>query len=377
MSRSPPSGGFAKYKSVCKPNSKMYNSCQCEQSYANTAKATSAPPNRRANAPRHSPLASQFALQAAVSLASAVSIALTSTTTGSTSTNNKMSDDLTRLRPAQTITVGGVNINYDSNIITNAPFCVVLIHGFAASLETWYDIYPLLSRHYSTIRLDLKGSGFSDKPKDGHYAPADQALLLRQFLSRLGQTNVVLVGHSLGGAVALLTYFACKASNRVISIKGLVLVDSAAYPQDLPFFVSAMRNPLTSLASSFMPPDDRARYVLDKIIKVKREITPERVCRYSYFLDMPGSRYALSQTADQIIPNNSGELTAKLPTITTPTLIIWGEDDPVIPVENARRFHNDIPSSSLVLLPATGHIPQEERPMHTFRILDDFLKSLK
>jgi pimeloyl-ACP methyl ester carboxylesterase len=184
------------------------------------------------------------------------------------------------------------------------------------------------------------------------------------------------VGHSLGGGIALLTYFDSKVSNSGIDVKGLVLIDSAGYSQNVPFFVSTVRNPLTRFVSHLLRPYDRVRFVLESIIKVKEQVTPERIYRYAYFLDMPGSRYALLQTAKQIRPHNASELAAQFSTLTAPTLIVWGSDDPVILVENAYRFNSDIPGSRLVVFPDTGHIPHEERARQTFTILDEFLRSV-
>ena len=287
---------------------------------------------------------------------------------------------LTRLPPlipAHTVQVDNVSINYTSAILPNAPFTVVLIHGFGASLETWHDIYPLMSARYSVVRMDLKGSGFSSKPEDDKYAPYDQAQLLVKFLKQLGQTNIVLVGHSLGGGIALLTYFQSMIPSCGISVKGLILIDSAGYSQTLPFFVSAVRNPFMRFFSNLMPPRCRTTFVLNRIIKVKKQITTDRVYRYAFFLNMPGSKYALRQTAKQILPEDVSELTGKFSNVKIPTLIIWGEDDPVIPIENATRFNRDITSSRLVVLPDTGHIPQEERPEEVCVAMDQFLKSLK
>jgi pimeloyl-ACP methyl ester carboxylesterase len=281
------------------------------------------------------------------------------------------------LTPACTVDIDNININYTENILSDEHLTVVLIHGFGASLETWSDIYPLLCPFYSVIRMDLKGSGFSSKPKDSQYSPSDQALLLLKFLKELRQTNVVLVGHSLGGGVALLTYFESLLLTQGISVKGLILIDSAGYSQSLPFFVSTVQNPVTRFVSHLMSPEQRVRFVLNKIIKLKRRVTPDRVRRYSYFLDKPGSRYALYQTAKQIVPRNVSELSSKFSTISVPTLILWGADDPVISVEYGHRFNQDIPNSRLVVLADTGHIPQEERPSETFSAMNQFLKTLR
>jgi len=296
---------------------------------------------------------------------------------GCISNKNSMPTNFIPLKPAITASVDGIDINYTENVTSNASPTIVLIHGFGASLETWNDLYPLLCSNYSVVRMDLKGSGFSSKPKDGKYAPADQAHLLIRFLNEIGQTNVVLVGYSLGGGVALLTYFDTLLPTRKINVKGLVLFDSAGYLQKLPFFVESVRNPFTRMISYLMSPYSRAEFVLKRIMKVQNRITPDRIHRYSYFLDLPGSRYALLQTAKQIVPRNISEFSRKFHSITAPTLILWGADDPVIPVENAYRFNKDIPNSQLVVLPETGHIPHEERPTETFRAVDQFMRTLK
>src|SRR6266496_2169668 len=84
--------------------------------------------------------------------------------------------------PALSVEVDGVRINYEQHLRSNDDRpTLVLIHGFGASLDTWNDIYPALTAERSVVRIDLKGSGFSDKPRDDRYAPADHARLLLGF----------------------------------------------------------------------------------------------------------------------------------------------------------------------------------------------------
>lgn len=287
-----------------------------------------------------------------------------------------MHPEIMPLIPSLAADVDGITINYTAKILPGSRFTLVLIHGFGATLETWSDIYPLLTDKYSVVRVDLKGAGFSSKPKDSHYSPTDQARILTHFIRKVGLTNVVLVGHSLGGGIALVTHFELTDSGQD-SPKGLVLIDSAGYLQKLPFFVAAVRNPITRIISDLMPPDVRACYVLRRIFRVKERITPDRVHRYAFFLDRPGSRCALRQTARQILSSDVETLASRLPTMTVPTLILWGENDSVIPLNNAYRFQTDIHNSQLVVLSDTGHMPQEERPVETFEAMDNFLRRLK
>ena len=280
------------------------------------------------------------------------------------------------ISPKTFVQVDNVKLNVErSTVKSNGP-TVVLIHGFGASLQTWFDIWPFLSTKYPVLRFDLKGSGFSSKPKDEQYSPQDQASLTLHLLEKLGITNVVLIGHSLGGGIALLTYFQ-SIHDTTVSVKGLVLIDSAGYPQALPFFIENLRNPLTRFVSKFFSEDYKAEYVLRKIFKNQDAITPDRVRRYSFFLNQPDANYALKQTAIQILSKDRTELVDKLSGISVPTLIIWGNEDKVIPVENALNFKRDIPTSRLCLLPETGHVPQEERPGQVFEAIRAFLEALQ
>lgn len=286
------------------------------------------------------------------------------------------------LQPSQSIVIGessqsrGIKINYTASLKNANAATLVLIHGFGASLETWNDIYSDLTPSYSVIKLDLKGAGFSDKPRDGKYSPLDQAELLLSFLEAMGQKEVVLAGHSLGGAVALIAHFQSRHRKSNLIVKGLVLIDSAGYIQQLPFFVSGSRNPFTSALLRIIPAYFKAKYVLNQIITVKSKVTHDRICRYAFFLNHPNVRYAMQQTALQIIPNNAENIVAQIASIKIPTLVIWGQNDPVIPLANAYRFHSEIQNSTIKILPETGHIPQEERPKETYLALEKFLQTL-
>ena len=281
------------------------------------------------------------------------------------------------LAPGKTVYVDGIALNYTSSAIAPENVTPVLIHGFGASLETWYDVYPLLSAQFPVVRLDLKGHGFSSKPEDDNYTLQEQANLVIAFITRLGLKRVVLIGHSLGGGIALLTYLRCQDQKQSFDIVGMVLIGSAGYAQELPFFVRALRNPVTSFFTYLMSPEFRARFVLERAFSVTSRLTPERVHRYAYFYDLPGSRNALEQTAKHIVPSDIDQLILRFKQISIPTLIIWGKQDSVVPVENAHRFHQDINGSRLIVFPETGHVPHEERPEQVLKELTEFLTALR
>ncbi len=102
-------------------------------------------------------------------------------------------------------------------------------------------------------------------------------------------------------------------------------------------------------------------------------VPEEAVERYAEALGQPGAEHALVETARQIIPSDLDRLTARYPEIGYPTLILWGEQDAIVPPDIGRRLHEAIPNSRLVILRDTGHIPQEERPQATLAEIESFI----
>ncbi len=255
---------------------------------------------------------------------------------------------------------------------------IVLLHGFGASLDSWSDVYPGLSSEYPVLRLDLKGFGMSGKPEDNAYAIADQARFVVDGLRKLNLMKIVLVGHSYGGAVALVTYLLGSDSAWKLDIRALVFIDPAIYDQPLPFFISDLRNPARRfISNTFTTPEWRARYVLDHIFANKTQITDERVQRYAAFYDSPGSHYSFAKAAEQIVPANADSVRDAIPSIALPVLAITGELDTVVPVALTRRLALEAPSSSLKVIAGAGHVPHEEQPEETLTTLLRFLNGLQ
>jgi len=251
---------------------------------------------------------------------------------------------------------------------------VILLHGFGACAYTWRFLGPPLAAEHRVFTLDLKGFGLSDKPQDGKYAVSDQAGMVAAFIRARNLQDAVLIGNSLGGAVALMTYFRLREETPA-RVKGLVLIDSAGYPQKLPWFVRLARVPvLNNLGARLLSPRFLTGMALRKCYYNRDKITDEMIDTYAYYGSLPGAREAVQQTALQIIPPDMAAMIAQYKTIRVPTLIIWGEKDKVVPLSGGRNFKRDIPDSELVIIPRCGHIPQEEEPLETRRHIQDFLK---
>jgi 4,5:9,10-diseco-3-hydroxy-5,9,17-trioxoandrosta-1(10),2-diene-4-oate hydrolase len=263
-------------------------------------------------------------------------------------------------------TLDGVRVRY-LRAGTGTP--VVLLHGFASSVYTWKDVLPALARRHDVLALDLPGFGASDQPLD--LSAELYPKVVAGLMDRLGLGRSALVGNSMGAAVAV--QLAATSPDRV---DRLVLIDAAGFN-----LAQADRPALLRLALSAagvalferLPLRRTAvRLGLRQVFEDRALLTDERVEEYLAPLARPGAlrsmrSLALSRGQDwSIFPS----LAAR---VRVPTLILWGAADRWIPLAQADRFASAIPGSRKVVLPACGHVPQEERPDEVLRLLVEFL----
>ena len=255
---------------------------------------------------------------------------------------------------------------------------ILLLHGFGASSYTWRHVEPALAASGNrVITLDLKGFGLSEKPFDNAYSIFDQAALVSQFIDKLGLKKVTVIGHSLGGGVALVLALDKIPAKRK-RITRLVLVDSIAYAQNIPIAFSILRTPvLGEISSRLVPLDVQTRVALKLAYYDDSKFDSRDVKQYAGPLKDKGSRHALIQTARQILPENLPELSSRYKTIKIPALIIWCDHDKVIKPRIGLRLNNDLPNSTFRLVGECGHLPQEEQPVQTIQLIQNFLKRSK
>jgi len=265
----------------------------------------------------------------------------------------------------------GVRINY-YEAGQGPP--VILLHGFGSSAYSWRFLGPALAADHRVFTLDLKGYGLSAKPEDGKYAISDQAGMVAEFIRARDLHDLVVIGHSMGGGVALMTYFKV-VEDEPARIKKMVLIDSAGYPQKMPWFIWLAKAPvLGSVGGNLVSPRFASTMALRKCYYNKAKITDAQIDTYAYYASLPGGREAVVATAQQIVPEDIEAVIARYQTIKVPVLIVWGAEDEVVPLSVGRNFKRDIPNSELVILPQCGHIPQEEEPQETTRIAKEFLQ---
>jgi pimeloyl-ACP methyl ester carboxylesterase len=247
------------------------------------------------------------------------------------------------------------------------PETVVYLHGFLSSSATWKKVLAPASAGRRAVAVDLPGFGFSDRPWPFDYTVPGQALALSRYLDARGFDRVVLVGNSLGGAVCLIV-----AAIRPERVSGLVLVDSVGPRTRIPWGFLSLRTPLVGEAQIEL----LVRPIMElglrhRLYARANRVGEETVDDWWKPIPVPGTRRAALVA---IRSNRRGfeDLPQK---ISAPTLVLWGQEDRLLPVEEGRRLASQIRGAKLLVLPDAGHLPQEEKPREFGRAVADFLES--
>lgn len=252
---------------------------------------------------------------------------------------------------------------------------IVLIHGITGTSAQWNPVIDLLSERYSVLAPDLLGHGESAKPR-GDYSLGAYAVMIRDLMVALGHRRGTIVGHSLGGGVAM--QFAYEYP---VFAERLVLVDAGGIGPDVHPLLRAATLPGSELV---LPLIAHAR-VLSLGSAVSRALgalgfnagsdLAEMARGYSSLGDAE-ARAAFLHTVRAVIDIRGQRVCAAdrlyLAAI-LPTLIVWGERDPLIPVAHADDAHRLVPSSRLEIFEDAGHFPQLDDPIRFARVLSDFI----
>jgi pimeloyl-ACP methyl ester carboxylesterase len=256
---------------------------------------------------------------------------------------------------------------------------LLCLHGFGASLYSWRNFVAAespLTANYKVITIDLKGCGKSPKPDDTRYSPMDHGELLYRFILEHNLQELTLIGNSFGGGLSLLLAIMLMENGELSRLRSLILIDSAAYREYHPIYLRALSVPIVNLIAYLIPSRSAAKKVLRNCYYDRSQITQEQIAAYAAPLSEPGARHALLETGRQLVPSNFDEFAAKYKSIMTRTLIIWGRQDRILPLEGGERLHKDLQNSTLKVIDQCGHIPQEERPEITIPAVFSFLQSV-
>ena len=269
--------------------------------------------------------------------------------------------------------LGEVTVHYRDQ---GAGPVLLLLHGFGSSLHTWDGWVTQLSDAFRLVRLDLPGFGLTGPfahgtnhvgarvPRD--YRAERYVELLDAFLDQLGVDSCSIAGNSMGGLFAW--RYALHDPGRVDK---LVLIDAAGYP-DMPggSTVKVAELPVVKDLMTSLTPRFLFARALREAYADDSKITDDLVDRHFRLALRAGNRRAL---VDRLAVAGVDLQAERIPEIRTPVLILWGEDDIWIPLRFGRRFHEDLPRSTLKIYPGVGHVPMEEAPEITARDARAFL----
>ncbi|MEE2032778.1 alpha/beta fold hydrolase [Rhodococcus chondri] len=258
---------------------------------------------------------------------------------------------------------------------------LLLIHGIGDNSSTWQDVMPHLTEKYTVIAPDLLGHGRSDKPR-ADYSVAAYANGMRDLLSVLGIDKVTVLGHSLGGGVAM--QFAYQFPHMV---DRLVLVSSGGVTKDvhpvlrfasMPLFSEALKllrlpgampavriagNVLGQLHGSPLRPGALLQDTSD-LVRILSEL-PDPTAYEAYLRTL---RAVVDWRGQVVTMLDRCYLTENLP-----VQLIWGDRDSVIPLGHAYLAHSAMPGSRLEVFRGAGHFPFRDDPIRFLRVVEDFL----
>lgn len=267
---------------------------------------------------------------------------------------------------SQFLDLDGMKVHYRINGDTGET--VVLLHGTASSLHTWEGWIEELSKEYRVISFDMPGFGITGPEPNGIYTRERYLKFIDDVLNALHVDSCYMAGNSFGGYMTW-----SYAAHHPEKVKKIALLNASGYPRgDQPTPISFKMQKeewLRPMITHITP-----RFLVEKSVKVvyydDSKITDKLVDRYFELLLREGNRGGLMGKTQQITYEYSDEIKQ----VQCPTLIMWGDQDMLVNVEAAPRFHEDIPNSELLIYENMGHVPMEEIPERSVKDFMDFLK---
>ena len=264
----------------------------------------------------------------------------------------------------------GMQVHYRDEGNSTDTLPIVLLHGTSSSLLTWDSVTLALTAQHRVIRFDLPGYGLTGPNPTGVYDFEYYNQFVDSFLMTLGVKQCILAGNSLGGGIAW--HYALAHPEKV---NRLILVDASGFPNRqatkgaLGFKLAQV--PVLNKLLSYITPKALVRKSLEDVYGDKKKVTDELVEQYFSLLLRSGNRKALIDRMRMGFGTNEAE---KIKLIKVPTLIVWGETDQLIPVDDAQLFQQAIAGSKVIILIGVGHVPMEEVPGAFVAAVNTFLR---
>jgi pimeloyl-ACP methyl ester carboxylesterase len=249
---------------------------------------------------------------------------------------------------------------------------VILIHGLSGCWQNWLENIPQLARKHHVVALDLAGFGESELPNE-EISIRGYGRFVDAFLGSIGIERAALVGNSMGGFIAAET-----AISHPSRIDKLVLVSAAGLARvgnRQLYAVERAARLFHPLTAAFLARREHLvrrpglrRRMLYGVVRYPERIAPELAYEVASGAGKPGFLDALDAIMDY-------DFRDRLPEVSAPTLIVWGRDDRIVPVDGADEYERLIPNARKVIFEDTGHVPMLERPARFNQLLEEFLGS--
>lgn len=279
-----------------------------------------------------------------------------------------------RTLEVQTVTIHGHRRAY---VKAGSGPALLLLHGLACDHTTWSAVIEQLAKRYTVIAPDLLGHGRSAKPR-ADYSVGGYANGMRDLLTVLNIDKATVVGHSLGGGVAM--QFAYQFPERT---ERLVLVAPGGLGPEVTPLIRAVSLPGFTVAMGALTlPGVRhlgtagMRLLSRAGLAATRDLG-EVADIYDSFKD-PGARAAISHVVRAVV-DMRGQIVTMVDraylTQAMPMLVIWGTEDKVIPVKHAGTVAEIAPGASVEVLGNSGHFPHKDHPERFVKVLNDFIRA--
>ena len=250
---------------------------------------------------------------------------------------------------------------------------LVLVHGFADSLFTFDYMIPELENEFRIVRMDFPAFGLTGKVPSSNYGPEAFVKVIHEVTNNLGIQKFSIIGNSLGGNAAWR-----YALNYPEQLEGLVLIAAAGIKneeeKERKLGPKAVNSPLTGWLFRYVMPKFMIGNILKNVFVDESLITSKNVDRFHDFLILEGSREAIISMSTSGGYKNNSKL--EIRNITTPTLIIHGANDNIIPVRTHEYFLSEIVNSKALVYDRVGHIPMLEAPIRTSKDIKEFMNRL-
>ena len=263
------------------------------------------------------------------------------------------------------VNVEGLNVRYRDEGPQDAQ-ALIMVHGYTSSLESWEALTKSLANDYRIIRPDLPGHGLTGPDSQKRYSNEETVAFLSNFIDALDIEAPVLIGNSLGGLVSWRV-----AARSPEKVSQLVLISPGGFsingvtdePVDVPMMLKFY---LTKA------PEAGVRQATSNLYADPETLSEERVTTIQYMMQRQGNGDAF---VERLSVFTLPDPTIDLEKVKSPTLVVWGQQDKMIPVSQATWFSDALPNSTLKIYENAGHVPQEETPEQLAEDIRLFLES--